>query len=82
MFSIIFKLSKIMASGSSIFTQLTSNIKKGPKGIIKTVLLALLALYLICVLCGMYIVFMVNTYKILSAAGNTHFMPLISMVLL
>lgn len=81
MFSIIFKLSKIMASGSSIFTQLTSNIKKGPKGIIKTVLLALLALYLICVLCGMYIVFMVNTYKILSAAGNTHFMPLISMVM-
>ena len=80
MFSIILKLCKIMASGSSIFQQLSVNIKKGPKGVIKSIFLIILALYLVCVLCGMYIVFMINTYKVLSAAGNTHLMPLVSMM--
>lgn len=80
MFSLIVKLYKVMAANSNIFSQFTDGFKKGPKGIIKSVLLILLAIYLIGVMAGVYILSMINTYKVLAASGSTQYMPLISML--
>ena len=55
--------------------------KKGPKGIIKSIFLILVFLYVFAVMIGMYTVYMIGTYKYLAANGNQQFMPLITMMI-
>ncbi len=77
----LYKLYKLMNSGSNIFSGLIEGFKKGPKGIIKSLFLILFGLYVFGVMIGMYSLYMVETYKYLAANGNQQFMPLISMMI-
>ncbi len=76
----IFKLYKILSQGTFNFSGLAGDFKKGPKGIIKSIALILLAIYLLAVMIGMYAIYMVGTYKYLAANGTQDFMPFISMM--
>ncbi len=76
----LYKLYKILKSGSNGLTGLFEGFKKGPKGIIKSLFLILFALYVFGVMIGMYSVYMLGTYKYLAANGNQHYMPFVSMV--
>ena len=77
----LYRLYKLMNSGSNIFSGLIEGLKKGPKGIIKSLLLILFGIYIFGVMIGMYSLYMVATYKYLAANGNQQFMPLISMMI-
>lgn len=77
----IYKLYKLLASNSGTVSQFTDGFKKGPKGIIKSIFLILLFLYLFAVMGIMYVLVMLNTYKILSASGTTELMPIISLLM-
>lgn len=76
----LYRLYKLMNSGSNIFSGLLEGFKKGPKGIIKSLFLILFAIYVFGVMIGMYSFYMIATYKYLAASGNQQFMPLISMM--
>ncbi len=76
----IYKLFKILNSSAFSFKGLFEGFKKGPKGIIKSLLMILFALYVFGVMIGMYTLYMLGTYKYLAANGSQHFMPLISML--
>lgn len=76
----LYRLYKLMNSGSNIFSGLVEGFKKGPKGIIKSLFLILFAIYVFGVMIGMYSFYMIATYKYLAASGNQQFMPLISMM--
>ena len=76
----IFKLYKILASSSETLAQFTDGFKKGPKGIAKSIVLILLGIYLVTVLSGMYVLFMISAYKVLAASGQTALMPFISLI--
>lgn len=76
----IYKLFKILNQGSFNFSSMFGEFKKGPKGIIKAILLILLAIYVFAVMICMYTLYMIGTYKYLAASGNQHFMPFISMM--
>ena len=77
----LYRLYKLMNSGSNIFSGLLEGFKKGPKGIIKSLFLILFAIYVFGVMIGMYSFYMIATYKYLAASGNQQFMPLISMMI-
>ena len=77
----IYKLFKILNSNPSPFSGLFEGFKKGPKGIAKSILLILLALYLFGVMIMMYTFYMIGTYRLLAANGNQEFMPVISMMI-
>ena len=76
----IFKLYKILSQGTFNFSGLAGDFKKGPKGIIKNILLILLAIYLLAVMVCMYTIYMIGAYKYLAGNGMQDFMPFISMM--
>ena len=76
----IFKLFKILNHGSFNFQGTFGDIKKGPKGVIKAIVMGLLLLYCFAVMIGMYTAYMVGTYKYLASTGTQQFMPFISMM--
>ena len=76
----IFKLYKILSQGTFDFSGLAGDFKKGPKGIIKNILLILLAIYLLAVMVCMYTIYMIGAYKYLAGNGMQDFMPFISMM--
>ena len=77
----IFKLFKLLNQNNFNFTMIPEGFKKGPKGIIKSIFLILVFLYVFAVMIGMYTVYMIGTYKYLAANGNQQFMPLITMMI-
>ena len=77
----IFKLYKILSQGTFNFSGLAGDLKKGPKGIIKSILLILLAIYLLAVMVCMYTIYMIGAYKYLAGNGMQDFMPFISMMI-
>ncbi len=77
----IFKLFKLLNQNNFNFTMIPEGFKKGPKGIIKSIFLILVFLYVFAVMIGMYTVYMIGTYKYLAANGNQQFMPLITMLI-
>ena len=80
MISMILKLYKILVTNENVFTQIRENFKKGPKGIIKSIFLILVAIYIFCVMIGMYYLYMSGTYNYLAGNGNQHMMPFVSMM--
>ena len=76
----IFKLFKILNQNSFNLSSIGEGFKKGPKGIIKSIFLILVFLYVFAVMIGMYTAYMLGTYKYLAANGNQQFMPLITMM--
>ena len=76
----LYKLYKILNSGSNTFSGIFEGFKKGPKGILKSIFLILVMLYVFGVMIGMYTVYMVGTYKYLAASGNQQLMPLVTML--
>lgn len=74
-----FSVFKIFASNIFSFSSFLEGFKKGWKGIIKSILLLLLAIYCIGVFGFMYIAVMFSVYKSLALAGTTQLMPLISL---
>ena len=76
----IFKLFKILNQSSFNFSAIPEGFKKGPKGIIKSIFLILVFLYVFAVMIGMYTAYMIGTYKYLAANGNQQYMPLITML--
>ena len=76
----IFKLYKILSQGTFNLSGLVGDFKKGPKGIIKSILLILLAIYLLAVMVGMYTIYMIGAYKYLAGNGMQDYMPFISMM--
>lgn len=74
-----FSVFKIFASNIFSFSSFLEGFKKGWKGIIKSILLLLLAIYCIGVFGFMYIAVMFSVYKSLVLAGTTQLMPLISL---
>ena len=76
----LYKLFKILNSGSTSFKGIFEGFKKGPKGIIKSIFLILFLLYVFGVMIGMYTAYMIGTYKYLAANGNQQMMPLITML--
>ena len=76
----MFKLFKILNQGSFNFSASFGDFKKGPKGVIKAIVMGLLLLYVFAVMIGMYTVYMIGTYKYLASTGTQQFMPFISMM--
>ena len=76
----IFKLFKILSQGTFNLSSIAGDFKKGPKGIIKSIALILVAIYLLAVMIGMYTVYMLETYKYLAQNDMQDFMPFISMM--
>lgn len=76
----IFKLFKIFSSNIFSFASFFDGFKKGPKGIIKSILLGLLFVYLLGAFVAFYTMTMISTYRALAGAGNTQVMPLFAMV--
>lgn len=76
----IFKLFKILSQGTFNLSSIAGDFKKGPKGIIKSIALILVAIYLLAVMIGMYTVYMLGTYKYLAQNDMQDFMPFISMM--
>ena len=76
----IYKLFKILNSSSFSFSGIVEGFKKGPKGIIKSIFLILVLLYVLCVMVGMYTVYMIGIYKYLATNGNQQMMPVIAMM--
>lgn len=74
----IFKLFKIFASNSFSFNTIFEGFKKGPKGIIKSILLILVLVYVLAVFTLMYTLSMNSVYKVLAMHGNSSFMPVLS----
>lgn len=75
----IYKLYRILASNSETFAQFTDGFKKGPKGIVKSIFLIILGLYLLFAFSALYVISMISTYKVLANAGTTELMPVIAM---
>jgi len=71
---------KIFASNLFSFNGMTDNIKKGWKGILKTVMFGILLLYVIAVFVIMYSTIMYSIYSSLCKAGTTNLMPVISVI--
>ena len=76
----MFKLFKILNQGLFNFSASFGDFKKGPKGVIKAIVMGLLLLYVFAVMIGMYTVYMIGTYKYLASTGTQQFMPFISMM--
>ena len=76
----IYKLFKILNQGSNNFSSIFGDIKKGPKGVIKAIVMGLLLLYCFAVMIGMYTVYMIGTYRYLASSGTQQFMPFITMM--
>ena len=76
-----FKLFKIFASNIFSFSNFWDGFKKGPKGIVKSILLLLLFIYVIAAFGVMYVGYMLVAYKTLQNAGNTELMPFITTLL-
>ena len=76
----IFKLFKIFASNLFSFGSFIEGFKKGPKGIIKNLLITFLVLYIITIFVLLYVSSMASTYKLLFKIGETSIMPLIAMI--
>ena len=76
----LYKLYKILNSGTNSYKGIFEGFKKGPKGILKSLFLILFLLYVFGVMIAMYTVYMLGTYKYLAANGNQQMMPLITML--
>lgn len=76
----IFSLFKIFASNIFSMGTFIDGFKKGPKGIVKSIFLGLLFIYVIGLFIFMYATSMISTYKVLFSIGETSIMPLIAMV--
>lgn len=74
----IFQLFKIFASNLFSFETITEGFKKGVKGIVKSILLILLFLYVIGWFASLYVMTMLALYKVLENIGQVHLMPVIS----
>ncbi len=76
----LYKLFKILNSGSTSFKGIFEGFKKGPKGIIKSIFLILFLLYVFGMMIVMYTAYMLGTYKYLAANGNQQMMPLVTLL--
>lgn len=71
---------RIFASNIFSFNGITDNVKKGGKGIAKSILLGILFLYVIVVFVAMYSVLMYSIYGSLKTANTTRLMPVLCMI--
>ena len=78
--AMLYKLYKILNSGSNSFSGIFEGFKKGPKGILKSIFLILFMLYVFGVMIGMYTVYMIGTYKYLAGNGTQQLMPMVTML--
>lgn len=76
-----YTLFKILNTSSLSLRGFIGGFKKGPKGIIKNIVILLFAIYVTTVMIGMYSLYMLGTYKYLAANGNQQMMPFISMLI-
>lgn len=76
-----FKILKIFFSNIFSLGEFLEGFKKGPKGILKNVVILLAFLYCLVVFAGMYIVLMKNTYANLDFLGETELFPGFSLLL-
>jgi len=77
----IFKLFKILASNIFSFGGIFESFKKGPREIVKNIVIGLLLIYAFGSFLVLYAVSMNTTYKYLAAIGETSLMPLLAMLL-
>lgn len=76
----IFKLFKILASNIFSFGGVFESLKKGPKEIIKNILLGLLLIYAFGMFFVMYVMNINAIYKYLAAINQTSYMPVVALI--
>lgn len=70
-----FSVFKLLFSNVYSFGDFAANFKKGPKGVIKNILIILLALYCIAVFVALFALSMISIYGALKTSGKTYVMP-------
>lgn len=81
MSNLTFSVFKIFTKNIFSFGNYLDGFKKGPKGIIKNIFIALAAVYCVCAFVFMYGMMMYSSYSALQSAGNTSLFPLLTMIL-